>query len=224
MNALTRRLAIAAVAAPSIGAVAVVAMLVAAFAAVAGTDTDSARGGAACAVVVVDGIPCGDSVAWSAGDAVGGANAGSASDGVTAGGWGGYSNGLIPASALCPLSAAGQLLRCDAASQWNAMSAAYQQQSGAPICITDSYRTFEVQVRLRQQKPTLAAVPGTSNHGWALAVDLCEAGHTGMGFATATFRWLKGNAEAFGWVHPSWADPGRGQEEPWHWEYVGGAS
>ncbi len=148
--------------------------------------------------------------------------AGGGSDGLTAGGWGGYSNGLIPAAALCPLSAAGQLLRCDAARQWDAMSAAYQAASGAPICITDSYRSLAAQVRLRAEKPTLAAVPGTSNHGWALAVDLCEAGRTAMGFSTPAYLWLKANAASFGWVHPAWAESGQGQEEPWHWEYIGG--
>jgi hypothetical protein len=153
-----------------------------------------------------------------------GGEAGGVTAGVTAGGWGGYSNGLIPATALCPLTAAGQLLRCDAATAWNAMSAAYQAASGSPICITDSYRSLAVQVRLRAEKPTLAAVPGTSNHGWALAVDLCEAGRTGMGFTTPTYVWLKANAASFGWVHPAWAEPGQGQEEPWHWEYVGSTS
>ncbi len=149
---------------------------------------------------------------------------GSATGGVTAGGWGGYSNGLIPAAALCPLTAAGQLLRCDAAGQWDSMSAAYRVASGSPICITDSYRSLAAQVRLHAEKRALAAVPGTSNHGWALAVDLCEAGRTGMGFSTPTYLWLKANAAEFGWVHPAWTEPGRGQEEPWHWEYVGGTS
>lgn len=231
MNRVARRLVIGVVAAPSIGAVAVVALVVTAFAALAGTGSDpadSAPGGSVCAAGGTD-----DSGACvgGAGGASGspgssrsggsGASAGS-SGGVTAGGWGGYSNGLIPAAALCPLSVAGQLLRCDAAGQWDAMSATYRVASGSPICITDSYRSLAVQVRLRAEKPSMAAVPGTSNHGWALAVDLCEAGRNGMEYATPTYLWLKANAARFGWVHPSWADPGRGQEEPWHWEYVGG--
>ena len=146
------------------------------------------------------------------------------SGGVTDGGWGGYSNGQIPATALCPLSAAGQLLRCDAATAWDAMSAAHRAATGSPICITDSYRSLAAQVRLRAEKPALAAVPGTSNHGWALAVDMCEAGRSGMRFTTPTYLWLKANAAGFGWMHPAWAEPGSGQEEPWHWEYVGSAS
>lgn len=149
---------------------------------------------------------------------------GSATNGMGPGAWGGFANGQIPATSLCPLDAAGQLLRCDAAVAWNGMSTAYQVSSGSPLCITDSYRTLDAQVRLRAEKPTLAAVPGTSNHGWALAVDLCEPGRGGMGFSTATYLWLKGNPGGFGFTHPAWAEPGRGQEEPWHWEYTRGGS
>jgi len=144
-----------------------------------------------------------------------------AAGGVTNGAWGGYANGLIPASALCPLSASGQLLRCDATSAWNAMAAAYDAATGDQLCITDSYRPLSVQRKLRAEKPSLAAVPGTSNHGWGLAVDMCEPGTKPMGFTTPTYLWLKNNAARFGWSHPGWADPGRGQEEPWHWEYTG---
>src|SRR5215218_3532949 len=110
-------------------------------------------------------------------------------------------------------------LRCDAAAAWKAMSAAYAADTGSGICITDSYRTYAGQVRLYGQKPALAAVPGTSNHGWGLAVDLCGGMER---FGTAAFRWMTANAGRFGWVHPQWADPGNGREEPWHWEYAGG--
>ncbi len=43
-----------------------------------------------------------------------------------------------------------------------------------------------------------------------------------MGFSTPAYLWLKANAASFGWVHPAWAESGQGQEEPWHWEYIGG--
>jgi cell wall-associated NlpC family hydrolase len=132
--------------------------------------------------------------------------------------WGGYPNGLIPPSAMCPLGVAGHQLRCDAAAAYRAMSAAFATAFGSPICITDSYRTYASQVRLYGEKPTLAAVPGTSNHGWGLAVDLCGGiDHYG----TAQYTWMKANAGRFGFLHPDWAEPGRGREEPWHWEYAG---
>jgi cell wall-associated NlpC family hydrolase len=132
--------------------------------------------------------------------------------------WGGYPNGLIPPSAMCPLGAAGHSLRCDAAAAYRAMSAAFATAFGSPICITDSYRTYAGQVRLYGQKPALAAVPGTSNHGWGLAVDLCGGIES---FGTAPYAWMVANAGRFGFLHPTWADPGNGREEPWHWEYAG---
>ena len=137
-------------------------------------------------------------------------------DGVRA--WGGYPNGLIPPSALCPLGAAGHALRCDAAAAYRAMSAAFASAFGTPICITDSYRGYASQVKLYGEKPALAAVPGTSNHGWGLAIDLCGGIQT---FGTAQYSWMTANAGRFGYLHPTWADPGRGREEPWHWEFAG---
>ena len=94
------------------------------------------------------------------------------------------------------------------------------QEFGTPICVTDSYRTYDEQVRLKREKPGLAAEPGTSNHGWGMATDLC-GGIQNDG--TAANNWLRQNAGRFAWFHPSWADPGgSGPYEPWHWEYAGG--
>jgi cell wall-associated NlpC family hydrolase len=132
--------------------------------------------------------------------------------------WGGYPNGLIPPSALCPIGVGSHSLRCDAAAAWRAMAAAFAASFGTQLCITDSYRTYEAQVRLYGQKPALAAVPGTSNHGWGLATDLCGGVEH---FGTPQYQWMVANAGRFGWLHPTWADPGNGREEPWHWEYAG---
>ncbi|RZS38903.1 NlpC/P60 family protein [Herbihabitans rhizosphaerae] len=132
--------------------------------------------------------------------------------------WGGYPNGLIPMAALCGIGSA-HALRCDAAQAYMALSQAFGGVFGRQLCITDSYRTFESQVRLYGQKPSLAAVPGTSNHGWGLAVDLCGGVQS---FGTAEYGWLARNAPAFGWANPGWARPGQGREEPWHWEFMGG--
>ena len=58
-----------------------------------------------------------------------------------------------------------------------------------------TYRTYASQVRMYGQKPALAAVPGTSNHGWGLAVDLCG----GIGsFGTRQYTWMVANAGRFG--------------------------
>ena len=136
---------------------------------------------------------------------------------VPAGVWGGYPNGFIPRTALCPIGVGQHVLRCDAAAAFTALDDAYTRAFGAGMCVTDSYRTFEAQVRLYGQKPALAAVPGTSNHGWGLALDLCGGAES---FGSPVHAWLAANAPAFGWVNPSWARQGGGREEPWHWEFA----
>ncbi|WP_459717522.1 D-alanyl-D-alanine carboxypeptidase family protein [Actinophytocola sp. KF-1] len=130
--------------------------------------------------------------------------------------WGGYPNGFIPLTALCPIGVGDHALRCDAAAAFGAMNQAYTAAFRTPLCVTDSYRTFDAQVRLYAQKPALAAVPGTSNHGWGLALDLCGGAQS---FGSPQYAWLRANAPSFGWVNPEWAWPGRGREEPWHWEF-----
>lgn len=136
---------------------------------------------------------------------------------AASGAWGGYPNGLIPAAALCSLGG-GNALRCDAALAYRALSAAFAAAFRQPLCLGNSYRTYDAQVQLYAAKPALAAVPGTSNHGWGLAVDLCGGASS---FGTPEYAWLSANAPAFGWVNPPWAAPGHGREEPWHWEYTG---
>jgi hypothetical protein len=130
-------------------------------------------------------------------------------------GWGGYSNGMIPASKLCALGN-GHMLRCDAAAAYLQLASAYRAQFGKSLCITDSYRSYASQVDLYSRKPSLAALPGTSNHGWGVAVDLCGGIDK---YGTAQYQWMKAHAAKFGWVHPTWADQGGSREEPWHWEF-----
>ncbi len=130
-----------------------------------------------------------------------------------------YPNGQIPLAALCPLWAApGHDLRADAAYAFDQLSTAYAQQFGRPICVTDSYRSYDEQVRLKAEKPSLAATPGTSNHGWGTAVDLCGGVES---FDAPEHAWLLINAPAYGWFHPSWAEPQGSRPEPWHWEFGG---
>jgi LAS superfamily LD-carboxypeptidase LdcB/cell division protein FtsB len=130
-----------------------------------------------------------------------------------------YPNGQIPLSALCPIwGAAGQYLRADAAYAYDRLSHAYADRFGRPICVTDSYRSYASQVDLYARKPNLAAHPGTSNHGWGTAVDLCGGIQS---FGTVTHEWMLVNAPLYGWFHPGWAEPSGSRPEPWHWEFGG---
>ena len=134
-----------------------------------------------------------------------------------AGGWGGHRNGRIPSSALCPLTTApGHMLRCDAQAAFDRLSHAYSARFGRPISVTDSYRDYDTQVILKRRKGRLAATPGTSNHGWALAMDL---GGGINSFGSAEHQWMRANAPTFGWVHPTWARQGGSLPEAWHWEF-----
>jgi len=130
--------------------------------------------------------------------------------------WGGWANGQIPAEALCEIGVHKHALRCDAAASYRQLGTAFEATFGSPLCITDSYRSLGAQVAAFYAKPALAAVPGTSNHGWALAVDLCG----GINVAgTPQWTWMTQNASRFGFVQPTWAGPGGEKPEPWHWEY-----
>jgi LAS superfamily LD-carboxypeptidase LdcB len=130
----------------------------------------------------------------------------------------GYSNGLIPTSALCSIGIGDHLLRADAAVAFRELAAAYRGRFGSTICVNDAYRTLAEQYAVFAATPDLAAVPGTSNHGWGVAIDLgCGINQ----FGTAQHTWMRANAERFGWFHPAWARAGGSMPEAWHWEFSG---
>src|SRR4051794_12135515 len=133
----------------------------------------------------------------------------------------GYPNGALPAHALCPLwGAPGEMLQRAAAGSFNRMSQAFNAVFGEPLCVEASYRPYQRQVELYASMPAgYAAVPGTSNHGWGLATDLCGGIQVDN---SPEHLWLLDHAAEFDWFHPAWAMPGGGgPREPWHWEYAG---
>lgn len=132
-----------------------------------------------------------------------------------------YPNGQIPESALCELWDGENVLRGDAAISWTEVNDDFRAAFGRNLCMTDSYRTLAEQRRVAQTKPGIAATPGTSNHGWALAVDLCASEVS----SSAVMSWLADTGGVYGWVNPSWAKRGgAGAYEPWHWEYLPGTT
>lgn len=123
----------------------------------------------------------------------------------------GYANGRLPDSVLAPV--AGGRLRKDAALRWNAMNF-YRRSRGWSTVLPNgpdsTYRNYARQIYWRnwwcaRGKCGNAAVPGTSNHGWGLAVD--------------TKRWSAVNATGapFGW-QKRWSDAAH---EPWHFKWAG---
>jgi LAS superfamily LD-carboxypeptidase LdcB len=130
----------------------------------------------------------------------------------------GYENGRIPGGDLCELSfAPGETLRCDAAEQLERLDVAYHARFGAHLKIRDSYRSYDAQVSVKASRGYLAAVPGHSNHGWAVAVDLAGGVQR---FDSARYAWLREHAPEFGWDNPSWARSDGRKPEAWHWEYT----
>jgi len=120
-----------------------------------------------------------------------------------------YGNGNIPRDALEPIGQGGHRLWAPAAESYKQLVAAAKVE-GIDLTVTDSYRTYDQQVELAEQKGLyadggLAAVPGTSNHGWGLAVDFNVN-------TPAALEWLRTNGHSFGFVEAA-------KREPWHWEF-----
>lgn len=65
----------------------------------------------------------------------------------------------------------------------------------------------------RRTGTAAAAVPGTSNHGKALAVDISNAGAFGRPYHS----WMSRTGPALGWTNTE----GRSVGEPWHWVHSG---
>ena len=94
----------------------------------------------------------------------------------------------------------------------------YRARFGQDICLTDGYRSYAAQVSVRNRKPGLAARPGTSEHGFGLAVDLCG----GVESQGEGYWWLRENAGAFGYENPAGpsaaaaarSSPGTGSTSP----------
>lgn len=160
----------------------------------------------------------------------------------------GQSNGRLDPAVLVdtPGQLAGPTVRlvAPAARAWRALQAA-ALAAGHILKATaaaDSYRPYTVQERIFRERYTttvlsgrpsvlwlgkrwyqrpntaVAAVPGTSNHGWALAVDTGEERDSDAAaepLDDATLGWLLAHEEQYGWSHEL-------QSEPWHIRYWAG--
>jgi hypothetical protein len=130
-------------------------------------------------------------------------------------------NGQLPPAALAPI-AQGQLRR-DCAAAWNSMNVA-ARAGGCELLPTgsmSSYRTLTQQrllyARYRAGTGSLAAVPGQSNHGWGLAVDVATHEMRAMIDRIGTkWGWSKRTSDAqsewwhLKWVEGSWRGPDPG--------------
>lgn len=141
-----------------------------------------------------------------------------------------------PAAELVPVEA-GQLLRADAAADFQAMRQA-ALADGVGLGLLSAFRSVALQRQLffdvgasRQQtaetRAKVSAPPGFSEHGTGYAVDLADLNAPGTNLSTSfadtrAFRWLSQNAARY---HFRLSFPqGNSQGvayEPWHWRYEG---
>lgn len=140
-----------------------------------------------------------------------------------------YRNGDIPRHALVAIDPVDfdadldgpALMQPEAAYNYQRMRDAAARQN-ITLAISYSYRTFAKQVEKFANQPPIAARPGTSNHGRAVALDLnigrrSDTDHRPLpGDSTTRFNWLKRHAGRFGF------DNLDAPSEPWHWTYRGG--
>ncbi len=120
----------------------------------------------------------------------------------------GVSNGQVPDALLEPIGQGQHRLERTAAVAFRRMATA-AARDGIGLRVSDSYRSLADQQRTADnvglyREGGLAALPGTSTHGWGLSVDI--------DLDARTQRWLRANAKRFGFAE----DVAR---EPWHYTY-----
>jgi len=154
-----------------------------------------------------------------------------------------YQNGRIPDSAL---TSSGWLKKLDISkvallakeaaeafekmmNDFDAAKFQWKQQ----LVVASSYRNYAGQVAAREKHGKNAAIPGTSKHGWGVAVDFSwglkiknnkDPEFLKAAFAHPNYRWFFQNGHKYGWYNPvSLRDNPNGSnlEEWWHWEYHG---
>lgn len=127
-------------------------------------------------------------------------------------------------------------------------SQGFKSDNGNYAYIISAYRTVQDQQRERNKaiangKPkNSTAEPGTSRHGWGIAIDLQYFDKEGnvisnydskrnindkIGFdvnKNPAIKWLYENSYRFGWIIPPELRDTIGIEEFWHWEYHGTAA
>jgi murein DD-endopeptidase MepM/ murein hydrolase activator NlpD/LAS superfamily LD-carboxypeptidase LdcB len=155
--------------------------------------------------------------------------------------YGGNANGLLTSADLETLGSqwGDARLYPAAAEAFRSMATAFQDEFGKPLQLSgtfDAFRPFQVQIdaytdpsKINAHDPDtssddthMGAEPGTSNHGFGMAVDLASGINSGPD--TPEYKWMIANGPEYGFVKPDWAKPGGDKPEPWHFDYAGGVT
>jgi hypothetical protein len=122
-----------------------------------------------------------------------------------------FQNGKIPESQLTNIGRGHKVRSGEVADSVKSMiDAAKKDKVDLVSGITSSYRSYADQERVKRELPHLAAQPGTSKHGWGIALDIGVAKQQ---------DWMHKNSKKYGWVNPAWAKSS--PYEPWHFEKTG---
>lgn len=130
-------------------------------------------------------------------------------------GWGGYNNGEIPSSAMTYTKRTGQGHPL-AVQAWTELMAE-GDKAGFDFS-GQFYRSFAGQVALSTGAGV--KIPGHSNHGWGLAIDVTVLVGGSSKYDTPEYKWLQANGPRFGFLNPPWGQKGGTKPEAWHWEFV----
>ena len=128
--------------------------------------------------------------------------------------WGGYENGKIPKESLEYSSQTGYGHPL-AVQSWKELCVA-AKNDGLDM---SGYMYRDIAGQEELVDGAGVSVPGTSVHGWGLAIDVTSLAKTGDFHSTA-YTWLDQNAYRFGWGNPGWAKEGGSKPEAWHWEFL----
>ena len=137
-------------------------------------------------------------------------------------------NGKLPSSMLVALhwDKEKTLIAAPAAADLGRLNAAFKKKFGKNLDIDLAYRTLDTQKLLYQELGHyIAAKPGTSNHGWGLAIDVPETFN--YSFKGKYYKWLKANSKKYNWIHRKNLEEFRANgsrnpyAEAWHFEYAG---
>lgn len=129
------------------------------------------------------------------------------------------------------------------------LAMAFEKEFGKKLVVNDSYRTFNRQIgernrTIRESRAIRAKItpdmsdaekakinkeadkrvgyaskPGTSNHGWGMALDISTAHEGKVGFASDTYNWMLVNAPRFNFENPPGLRNESGVEEAWHFQW-----
>jgi len=107
------------------------------------------------------------------------------------------------------------------------------KKDGVSFSISSWYRPYENQVKCwNELEAGKAAVPGHSNHGWGIAIDVRDLYRAVAGSIQVSpnatvrnnntlYKYFAKNAPNYGWYNPSTLCDNNKPEEVWHWEYHG---